>query len=305
MPAAEKAAAGKTQSGKQKGQVKNMATVDYESEKITINPSAPSPIVSPAVVVTFTYEDLVGLDPNDLPDVTVAISNLAVDPIRVHLSADRTEFIVTIDADMGYPMVTNALITVDAKEMEKVSIGSGGDEANDFTLSTVIPLGPTVSLTGEGDNPVSVDVLASPQINGMIHVGLYQSVDNDPFSPLTPLWATGVSDTDPIQVKTYTVFVDGYNNMTPERVAAAIVSSVGSDPAFTGLTDYTISSNAATVELEYTGAGDAYLYIYIFDDDLINAVNKRLIDDGQTPITLANLQVKPDEGVLPVVPDYS
>lgn len=181
----------------------------------------------------------------------------------------------------------------------------------DFTTATddvvaIIPMGATLSSSTEGEDEVTVTIDGDPSTsavagNGMIHVGLYYENEDE---ELVPIWDSA-SDTDPIQVKTYTVFIDSYPTATPAFIAKSIVTNVSRDSAFPS--GYTIApdlDDPASVIL--TSENDQQLYIYLFDDNLIKALNVALDDDGQPltsyPIIAGN---KPDEGILPIVPDYS
>jgi hypothetical protein len=146
----------------------------------------------------------------------------------------------------------------------------------DFTdpndsITTIIPLGVTYTKSGFGAAAASITLTAPPTGNGMLHVGIYSSASPG-AATITPIPSSGTKD--PINVNTYTAFIDDYKSFDPAvypdgltRLAKLIVSSISTDSAFPS-SNYTISSSGATVTL-MNDSGVPRLFIYIFDDTLL------------------------------------
>jgi hypothetical protein len=233
-----------------------MAT--YSSYSVAIDDSIPSP-ASPNVVVTFTYPTtLTFSEPYD--NIVATINNVSY---KAEGTGTGTN-VFTVTIPLGsYPTVIDGILNL-TSDMTGVS-----PTVDAISLYTVIPLVAQATAENEGDAvTASITIGSGPKSNGMIHVGLYTPPASTPPA-LTPAWIAP-SDTSPIQVKTYTVFIDNFPPaISAADVAALIEKAVLSDPAFDSTT-YDISSNGPTVTFSKKVASAVLLYIYIFDDNLIH-----------------------------------
>lgn len=242
-----------------------------------------------ALRIAYEYDDEVYIEGTiDSYKITIngGPSNRATD-----FAAEGNWFVIYLEAGT-YTSVYNARLTVDVSLEDHVYIGggsaSGGVQATDISSDpstgnfpeTVIPLCATFE-TGytPGDESTSVDVESLPAGNGMIHVGLYTLVGGS-TGHLEPIY-TGTSS-DPIQVNTYPVFVDNYTNLSDEAdLAALIVKYVGSAANLPN--NYTLEASGATLTLTNATAPGLPMYIYIFDDNLLQNIGytyQEIIDAG-------------------------
>jgi hypothetical protein len=235
---------------------------------------------SGTITVTFTYPQ--GTAPATSPITGVALNGTALTHTDT-LSGDK--WTVVADVSSMYTILQGIL---------DVTFSTPGDD-----LETIVPL-LAVNYDDEGTNSPTMQVASSAFGNGMIHVGLYESATALTSDPLTPVWGAS-SDTDPIKVYTQTAFIDSYDAMDAAAVARKIVSDIKADSAFPK--DYDIVAVGTTVT--FTKPGETpYLYIHIFDDNLIQSINANPAGPGDVAYKQIAAGTYGAVGVLPVPPEW-
>ncbi|MDR3363621.1 MAG: hypothetical protein LBS91_01530 [Clostridiales Family XIII bacterium] len=288
--------------------------LDYTSYKIdtTSDPDDPDP--TQHVVLNFTYPSGTVIDPFDSVaaadafTITIAGYNITTDPVYQRDISVYGAGSNILTVDIG-PVTTggqtadyNGIITVDTSDLGSIiTANDSTDELDDITgIDTVIVSEVqfvNLSVPPEGTiGSVTLTIGSQAAVRGMVHFGLYyQDVQG---GPLLPVW-TGV-DPGSIGVDTYTVHAMNFYAMTPDRIAAALEDAVNTSASFPSH-DFAFTNSGATVILSAI-AGSAYvnkpLFIYVFDDDLIQALNNA----GATGTTYSSIRL--DGGQLPIVPLY-
>jgi hypothetical protein len=249
--------------------------------------------------ITLTFGGPVVLGANAA--VTVTINGIP-NPRTPVLSATEETLTVTVPPAAGYNNYLEGIVSV--SDYVGITIGGAAPDAGDNLPRTIIPLGEQVGYGNEGSTgPVTMTIstndpaLYTVNSNGMIHVGLYYRDGNN----LIPIWDPAVTDSSPIQVKTFTVFIDSYTRYEQpagaEALATAIFRTVTSDPAFLSA-DYSITSSGNVVSFTNAAGKTLPLHMYIFDDNLIKAL--AAVDPEASYDS-----IRSDQGVLPGIPAFS
>jgi hypothetical protein len=247
------------------------AGVTYNSYSIeSVNTSSPIPAESgQEQVLTFTYGGSISISDTAAAakafTITIGGSDVSSRIYTVSGSGTNT-LTVLIGPYSGANM--SGLITIDTSDLglnNNVSVGGVG--VDDIHISSVVPIGIEYTKTNEAANPASITLTSYAQVRGMFHIGLYAQTTST--GPLVPIW-DDTSSTGTILVDTYTAHAHDFPTMDPSTLAKTIVDAVTINPAF-DQTIYTITASGATVTL--TSKNAETLYIYLFDDNLIQAVN--------------------------------
>jgi hypothetical protein len=252
------------------------ATPDYTSYKIEVDSNG-----TQEVILTFTYPGAVSFNEEQPPSVHITIFGVTQ---NVDVSSYEDDLIFTVLPSPGYTSISNGILTFEC-DMEGVTYGGtaaipiASDQSDPNKIyfpKTVIPIGVELTSSNQGMPSVTLDVTGLPLTNGMIHVGIYY--EDESTGNRIPVWLNTGSNTDPIQVYTYTAFVDSYapNNLDAAWVAQAIARYVGNDSNFDSsrysITPTVIDADDASITIE-DSLGEQYLYVYIFDDNLLQSLN--------------------------------
>ncbi|MDR3365064.1 MAG: hypothetical protein LBS91_09025 [Clostridiales Family XIII bacterium] len=202
---------------------------------------------------------------------------------------------LTVDLGPAYALMTG-ILNITSEFNGAITID--GDPIAEISLDTVAPTGVNFdanSLQAEqipAEGVATVRVKHTANVRGMVHIGLYSS--KNPIGPLLPL-STTIGNAG---VYTFTTHAHDFANQNDEDFATDIVNAVngsGSLPA--GYTIAVDANDPAVITL--TSADDTqFVWIYIFDDDLIQALN----NGSAGGITYDSIVTA--LGVLPNIPDY-
>jgi hypothetical protein len=262
------------------------AGVTYSSYDITVSSNP----VAQTLVITLHYGAAVSIVTQ--PNVDILINNTTpVGRNPAVVTASGNDLIITSSPNSGFFSLFQASIEITS---DMVGVTVGGASADSIDVGpTIIPLGETVTYTGEGSATVAMSINSAPQVNGMIHVGIYTQTGTLPPYTLTPVSAP----TSPLRINTFTVFVDDYTTTDAAALAKAIVYYVGTDPQFPA--GYTIAVTGANNDV-VTLTAPGNVYMYIVDDKLLK------LENGPTgyPMTLTQLQAATPPGKLPNIPNF-
>jgi hypothetical protein len=299
--------------------------VGYENYATYVNSSTP-PLTTQEATVTFTYTDdldfAAGYDEDDLVDYfTVLLAGR-----NVETSAYQRVLSVTVDGNQltvelsSWVLGAPGVIAQFSGLINIVSSGLGdiltvdGDPVEDIDLTTILPLG-TVAYTlivEGGAGTASIEITSVPTVRGILSIGIYQLVDgelvpidttlNAQEAALSPVYVNGVN--------AYIAHFPNFDTVTTTAAAAAQIAQYLTDggtvanPAPMLADGYTITADGST--LTVTGPSDETLYLYIFDDNLIQEVNAAAGGDesqGDAIVTYDTIANATISGTLPYVPD--
>jgi hypothetical protein len=276
------------------------AAIDYTSHSVTAYHENPAEDTQ-NIEVKFTYPGAVRVGPNAAASFRITVGGSAIDPSRLTVETDPSDadsLIVNIGPNPGFTAAYSGILELVATS--DVPIYIGGTFVGGIELRTVVPLG--IKLAGYGQegqlNSASLTIGTKAQIRGMYHFGIYTKPD-DSSTALTPIWDdTAGLGHGTIDVDAYTSHAHSFDTMTPTDLATDIADAINSSAAFADAYShgYRVTSNGPTITV--STLYNERVYFYIWDDDLINAVNK-----AGGNVTYDSLIA--DDGVLPVEPDYS
>jgi len=298
--------------------------VPYNSYNIvSYNKVTSSSVPDQYVDITFTYQDAVTVTDAAAAAgaFTITIANGAAaanpsPPRPLTVSASGNDLVLTLGPS---PSGTTAImggkiqITASAGALAAgIEIGNGDTPAA-IDLTTVIPTGATLNLatSTQGNNPATIFFNTSPQVRGIVNIGIYKA---GPGNTLVPI-DTGLNNkivalanpsipVDPTgfitDLNTYIVHFTNFQNVTtPQNVANEVystlinTSSTNSVPLLTG---YTVVNNGnGSISITSPNSGEA-LYVYIMDDNLIQAIDQKL--GGLGNVTYNSIVA--NNGILPV-----
>lgn len=136
-----------------------------------------------------------------------------------------------------------------------------GASPSALSIYTVVPTGIHVSMTaGEGTSTLSATVDHVANIRGMYHVALYDGATGS----MVPVNAGGTAAGN-LKVGAYTSHAHKYMTMGTAQFASAIAG-------FSLPEGYAITANGS--DLTVTGPAGSKLYLYIFDDNMLQELGQ-------------------------------
>jgi hypothetical protein len=261
------------------------------------------------VILEFTYPDVVTYPANVNWDsvFSITIAGTAITdptyyrPLTVTgwgTDTLRLEIAGVEDPNTGDPAFTaqyNGLIVIKTSGLPSIVTVGNSDMANDFGFDTVIPTGVQFtleSLANESSvSAVSVRLGHTADVRGMFHIGVYSLAGSGTLVPVS-------ASPGGVNVYTFTSHAHDFGNLNDADFATMIVTALSAGlPA-----GWSAAVNASdSTQVDITPPAGLAAYIYIFDDDLIQALNNNPLGAGNytyDDIVSAN-------GVLPVVPVYN
>jgi hypothetical protein len=297
------------------------AAVGYSSYKIVSSSNPSNPVPTQTETITFTYNGAVSVKAGTANVINVTIGGRTLTDMNrpLTVAAQGNNLVLTIGPNPAAPTpsdpnptaIYGGLINVTSSGLGSyVAIGSSSTAA-DLDLTTLIPGGSTIDFssasTAEGvGNIASIDLETSPNVRGIVNIGIYKEGPNNTLVPIDPTLNAKIAALGNATfingLNAYITHVPRFDLATPTSVATDIAttlnnkSSTNSVPIATG---YTVSSSGSVLTI--TGPSSETLYIYIVDDELIKALDSEY-GTATKPVTYASIAGAAVSGTLPGVP---
>jgi hypothetical protein len=272
--------------------------VGYTSYTITPyswTPPSPPPASADTnqyIYLDFNYTGTLTATANLASAFTITIAGSDISASRPFTIADPTgtsTFRIVIPPDVsGFTADYNGEITIVSKGLGDI-LTVGGVAVDDINIHSVIPLKIPYTKDVEGtSNTAQITITDYAQVRGMFYIGVYTNV---PGKGLVPIYTPGA-----FGVGVYTAHDHNFfdPSMDPAGIAKTIVTALdGNLPS-----GYSVAfSGTSTVSV--TGPTGESVYLYLFNDYLIQAVDDA-VSGGLGTVTFDTIIAA--GGVLPSEP---